>query len=134
MGYDRVMKRLLAFLILIGLAYGGYIYYSQLTALTRTSTPLETQGKLIISHASDSMGSLASVLGANISNLIENSQGYISGVTGGAEGPLINELVTKTQETLKDLPRKEAEKIKYEFCRGIVTEYENKSEVKEENP
>ena len=119
------MKRLLAFLILVGLVYGGYVYYGQLSSPKHPPTPLESQGKVIISHASDSLGSLASVLGTSISNLAANSQEYLSDATSGASEPIINQLVTKTQETLKDLPRKEADKIKYEFCKGVITEYES---------
>lgn len=119
------MKRFFAPLIFLGLIYGGYIYYLQLSS--SQSLPLiQTQGKVIISHASDTFGNLASVLGTSISNLVTNGQDYLSDVTDGTSEPIINQLVTKTQETLKDLPRKEADKIKYEFCKGIITEYESK--------
>lgn len=120
------MKRFFAPLIFLGLIYGGYIYYLQLSS-SQPLPPIQTQGKVIISHASDTLGNLASVLGTSISNLVTNGQDYLSDVTDGTSEPIINQLVTKTQETLKDLPRKEAEKIKYEFCRGIITEYESSS-------
>ena len=66
------------------------------------------------------------MLGASISNTFETGKDLLNDVTSGASEPIINQLMTKTQESLKDLPRKEAEKIKYEFCKGIITEYENK--------
>ncbi len=121
------MKRLLAILILAGLSYGGYLYYRQSSlGNTRLSTPSISQGQLLISQTSDKLGNLAAVLGASISNTFETGKDLLNDVTSGASEPIINQLMTKTQESLKDLPRKEAEKIKYEFCKGIITEYENK--------
>ena len=121
------MKRLLTILILAGLSYGGYLFYRQASlGNTRLSTPSISQGQLLISQTSDQLGNLAAVLGASISNTFETGKEMLNDVTEGASEPIINQLMTKTQETLKDLPRKEAEKIKYEFCKGIITEYENK--------
>jgi hypothetical protein len=123
------MKRLLGLILLAGLIYGGYIYYQQ-SRLEQTSYVPPTSssgGKLVISQTSNKLGDLASVLGASISNTFENGKELLNDATSGKSEPIINELVSKTTETLKDLPRKEAEKIKYEFCRGIVEEYENKS-------
>ncbi len=122
------MKRFLALLILAGIAYGGYLYYSATKLQSSPEPTFETVGSrnLILSQTSDKLGSLASVLGASISNTIENGKELLSSATNGASEPIINQLITKTQETLKDLPRKEAEKIKYEFCKDVVTEYEAK--------
>ncbi|MFH2085406.1 MAG: hypothetical protein ABII21_01295 [bacterium] len=120
------MKRLLGLILLAGLIYGGYIYYRQ-SQLRVSLPPSSSSNQLIISQASDKLGDLASVLGESISNILADGQAYLSDATSGASEPIINQLVTKTQETLKDLPQKEAEKIKYEFCKGVVTEYEDKS-------
>jgi hypothetical protein len=104
------------------------VYYRQMQANKFQSiAPTETGGKLILTQTSDKLGGFASVLGANITTALESGQSYLAEVSGGASEPIINELVSKTQETLKNLPKKEAEKIKYEFCRGIVEEYETKS-------
>lgn len=119
------MKALLSVILLSGLIYGGYIYVkqSQSVPVSNLSTP-PSGGNLVISQASDKLGNLASVLGASIENTYENGKAILSSATNGASEPIINELVTKTTDTLKDLPRKEAEKIKYEFCRGVIEEYE----------
>ena len=123
------MKRLFGVILLSALVYGGYLYYQRSqSAPTTILSSQPTQSNLIISQASDKLGNLASVLGASIENTYENGMAMLSTATNGASEPIINELVTKTTDTLKDLPRKEAEKIKYEFCRGIVEEYENKSQ------
>ncbi len=93
-----------------------------------------TNKKLTISTATDQIDRVANVLGASVGDALQNGQAYLSDVTKGKSEPIINELVSKTTETLKDLPRREAEKIKYEFCKGVVTEYENKSTIKTEAP
>ena len=127
LSYNVFMKRLLGLILLAGLVYGGYVYYRQSQQsspdLSSVST---TQSKLVITQSSDKLAGLASVLGSSISNTFENGKDLLSDATSGKSEPIINELVSKTTETLKDLPRKEAEKIKYEFCRGVVEEYESK--------
>jgi hypothetical protein len=118
------MKRLLSLILLAGLIYGGYVYYQQSQATNPRLPPASSQNQLIISQTSSKLSDLASVLGASISNTFENGKELLNDATSGRSEPIINELVNKTTETLKDLPRKEAEKIKYEFCRGVIEEYE----------
>lgn len=121
------MKFLLILILLAGLTYGGYVYYHQTSnSVGRARSPVESMGKLNISNSGNKLSDLAAVLGASISNTIADGQEYLADVTNGASEPVINELVNKTTETLKDLPRKQAEKIKYEFCKGVISEYENK--------
>ncbi len=124
------MKRILIFLVLVGLAYGGYLYYQQSRTTTNISN-VTVPSELEVKQVGSGIGDMAAVLGASISNLVSTGQVYLSGVTNGASEPVINQLITKTQEALKDLPKREAEKIKYEFCKDVVTEFENKSVVKE---
>lgn len=124
MGYTRAMKRILGLLLLTGLIYGGYVYYRQSSSESSNAT-LSPQNELVFTQASHKLTDLASVLGASISNTFENGKELLSSATSGKSEPIINELVSKTTDTLKDLPRKEAEKIKYEFCRGVITEYES---------
>jgi hypothetical protein len=120
------MKRLLLLLLLIGIGYVGYQYYLQ--SRLSSNVPTDTiSGELAVNHVGSGVDNLASVLGASISTMVSTGQEYLSGVTNGASEPVINQLVSKTQEALKDLPKREAEKIKYEFCKDIVTEYESKS-------
>ncbi len=124
------MKRLLGLILLAGIIYGGYIYYRQSTSPgNELTSSLPPQNKLIIIQSSGKLADIAAVLGASIETTYENGKELLSNATSGKSEPIINELVNKTTETLKDLPRKEAEKIKYEFCRGIVEEYENKSTI-----
>lgn len=121
------MKQLLGLLLLAGLVYGGYVYYRQSTHGGNESTSsLPPQNQLSIEEPVGKLSNLATVLGASISNTFENGKELLSDATSGKSEPIINQLLSKTTEILKDLPRKEAEKIKYEFCRGVVEEYESK--------
>jgi hypothetical protein len=129
------MKRLIGIILLLALVYGGYTFYTQSTH--KNTFPVlsksDKDSKLSIA-TTNQIDKAVNVLGTSISSALENGQEYLSDVTQGKSEPIINELITKTTETLKDLPRKEAEKIKYEFCKGVVTEYENKSTIKTEAP
>lgn len=126
--YTIPMKRLLGLILLAGLIFGGYTYYKQLSDKPiNASTQTQSDKTLILSQSSDKVSELAAVLGASIGSTYENGKELLSNATNGASEPIINELVSKTTETLKDLPRKEAEKIKYEFCKGVINEYETKS-------
>ena len=121
------MKRLLGLLLLAGVIYGGYIYYRQSTMPPSfQSEAPASSAKINLADTTSKIDDLAAVLGASIANTFENGKELLSDATSGKSEPIINELVAKTTETLKDLPRKEAEKIKYEFCRGVIEEYENK--------
>lgn len=122
------MKRFLGLLLLSGLIYGGYVFYQQYTDNSKESSVLPpiSSSSLIISDPTNKLSNLAAVLGASIASTYENGKELLNDATNGASEPIINELVSKTTETLKDLPRREAEKIKYEFCKGVITEYENK--------
>lgn len=120
------MKRFLGILLLSGIIYGGYLYYHQSKILSsRLPTPPFTNS-VVITQDSNKLGDMASVLGESVQNVLDNGQSLLSSATGGASEPIINQLVTNTQNTLHDLPQKEADKIKYEFCKGVVTEYESK--------
>lgn len=127
MSYNVSMKFFFVVLLLCGISYGGYVYYrGSRSDLPITSSPIESSSNLSIAQSGNKLSELAAVLGASVSNTFENGKELLSSATNGASEPIINELVKKTTETLKDLPRKEAEKIKYEFCKGVITEYENK--------
>lgn len=123
------MKRLIGIILLLAIAYGGYTFYQK--SNSKNSSLVLSQSNagrsLNISSASNKLDEVTNVLGASIGDAFQNGQAYLSDVTNGKSEPIINDLVNKTTETLKDLPRKEAEKIKYEFCKGVVTEYENSS-------
>lgn len=119
------MKRLLGLLLLAGIIYGGYLYYRQSKiSPPRISTPLLSTNNVVITQASDKLGNLAAVLGESATKLLDSGKELLNTATSGQSDPIINQLIENTQNTLKDLPQKEADKIKYEFCKGVVTNYE----------
>ena len=128
------MKRLLALALIAGLGYFGYRYYQKTQLSNQVISESQSQGELIITQASDKLGSLASVLGASIANTIENGKEVLSDATGGASDPIINKALKNLQNEVKDLPKETVDKVKYEFCKDVVVEYENKSEVKGVTP
>ena len=125
------MKQLFVLVLLAGLAYGGWVLYRSLGSSVPARAVLNTSGGTAVKLTGPlhNLDQAAAVLGASITNIVENGQEYLATVTEGKSEPIVNQLISKTQETLKDLPQKEAEKIKYEFCKGVVTEYENKSKL-----
>ncbi len=119
------MKQLFLLLVFSGIIYGGYLYYRQSKVLgTRTSSPVETQSKLLITHTSDKLGDILSVLGSETQNVVSSGQELLSTATDGQSDPIINRAVVNLQSQVKDLPKETVDKIKYEFCKGIVNDYE----------
>lgn len=119
------MKRLVAFILLIGLTYFGYTYYrSTLLSSSAISTSEESPSNLVITQASDKLGAIASVLGASVQNAFTEGKDLLNSATGGQSDPIINQALTNIQNEVKDLPKEAVEKIKYEFCKDIVTSYE----------
>lgn len=117
------MKRLLVLLLLGGLAYGGYYYY------TRTQSPLVSNNPMLpleITHGNDQLRNVTSVLGTSIQSAIITGKDWLSVTTEGKSDPIINRALENIQNEVKDLPKEAVEKVKYEFCKDVVTEYENR--------
>ncbi len=124
------MKRLFLLLIFAGLIYGGYLYYRQSKIMPLSqATPL-TKGQLVITQASDNLGSIAAVLGAHAQNIFDTGKEALSTATDGQSDPIINRAVANLQSQVKDLPAETMNKVKYEFCKGVVTEYEASQSAK----
>ncbi|MFH1244160.1 MAG: hypothetical protein V1487_01090 [bacterium] len=121
------MKRIFFLILLLGLAYFGYTYYQSTRLSSSTvSTEVSIPGNLVITQASDKLGDIASVLGASIQSALTDGKEILNNATSGQSDPIINKAVKNIQNELKDLPQETVEKVKYEFCRDIVTEYEKK--------
>lgn len=116
------MKRLLALAILAALIYGGYLYYqSQATSSTVLRPPTSSQINLV--ETPKSLNQLGSVLGEQVSRIWDSSMGLLNGATDGAAEPVINKAVSDLQSRVKDLPKEQYEKVKYEFCKDVVENY-----------
>jgi len=46
-------------------------------------------------------------------------------VSGGTAEPIINQAISDLQQKIKDLPQDQAQKLQYNYCKTVVTEYEN---------
>ena len=114
------MLRILLLITLITAAYFGYQSYQSKQLPPATSLP-----KINISHSSD-LGNIADVLGASIVNFADSGRSFLSTVTDGASDPIINTALTNIQNEVKDLPKEAVDKVKYEFCKDVVIEYENR--------
>jgi hypothetical protein len=124
------MKRLIALLLVAVIGYFGYEYYQQSRTPNFTSA-LPASNNVVINQASGKLSDLSNVLGASIANLYEGSKEALSEVTDGKSDPIINRALENIQNEVKDLPKETVDKVKYEFCKDVVIEYENKSTKKE---
>jgi hypothetical protein len=120
------MKRFLGLILLCALIYGGYYFYSTTFNSSKRGTSTLIKPRMNITQAPSSFGDIFSVLGATTSKLWESGLDGLNTVTDGAAEPVINKAVNDLQSRIKDLPKEQYEKVKYEFCKDVVTSYEKK--------
>lgn len=118
------MKRLLGLILLGGLIYGGYYFYSNYIQVKPIEESNLVSNHMDITQAPSSFGDIFSVLGATTSKFWESGLDGLNTVTDGAAEPVINKAVNDLQSRIKDLPKEQYEKVKYEFCKDIVEDYE----------
>lgn len=116
------MRRIIAFFVLVGLVALGYYFYTQ--SQRTSSAPVS---RLKITQAPYQFDSLSKVLGTTTTKVIDTTTNLLNGVTDGQAEPLINKTLENLQNEVKDLPREQYEKVKYEFCKDVVTKYESPS-------
>lgn len=121
------MKRLLAVILIIGLGYFGYLYYQNSRLVPNSSPDSISLDNLVINHTDNKLSDLANVLGTSIENLYDNGKDLLNNATDGKSDPIINKVLENIQTEVKDLPKETVDKVKYEFCKDVVVEYENKS-------
>ena len=121
------MKRLIALVLIAGIGYFGYQYYQRSKITSLSSVSLSPSNTLVINQTSDKVTDLAKVLGASIENVYQNGKVMLNDATDGKSDPIINKALSNIQNEVKDLPKEAVDKVKYEFCKDVVTEYENKS-------
>lgn len=113
------MKRLVVVLLVAALMAGGYLYYRQTSLLKLAPTRMSTPGLRLEKPPLDT-DRLAKVLGEATSSLITSGTNLLNGVTDGQAEPVINKAVEDLQSSVKDLPKEQYEKVKYEFCKDII--------------
>lgn len=118
------MKRLLVIPILVAIAYGSYHLYLQYSHGRNITPP-----KLIISDKlnirQSNLGDFANVLGVTTSNFLESGKKILDSVTDKDGEPIINKTVDNLTNQIKDLPKEQYDKVKYEFCKDVVVKYES---------
>ncbi|MFH2019199.1 MAG: hypothetical protein ABII80_01085 [bacterium] len=118
------MKRFLVILILAAIAYGGYQYYLQYSLDNNVTPPqLKISDKLDIRQSN--LSDFTDVLGAATSNLLESGKDLLDNITDKDGEPIINKTVDNLTNQIKDLPKEQYDKVKYEFCKDVVVKYES---------
>lgn len=123
------MRALLILILTIGLGYGGFLFWQQATN-SESPNKINSNTKFVTPNLSlqDSgsiLANLESVLGDSISSGMEAVGETINTVTGGKSEPIINEAISNFQKELSKLPEDQVKKIQYNYCKSIVSEYEN---------
>lgn len=118
------MKKALA-LALISIVIGiSYFYYQQAGSLKALTESVVLAPKLNLTQTPLDVSSLKQVLGSATSAVLDTSNTVINKVTGNEGEPIVNEAIETIQKEIKEIPAEQYDKIKYEFCQGVVEEYE----------
>lgn len=121
------MKQLIGLVLILVLGFFGYRYYQNQKSLPLVVGSSVPSSNLIVNQVSGKVLDLSNVLGANIENAFGSGKALLSDFTGGQSDPIINKALSNIQNEVKDLPKETVDKVKYEFCKDVVSEYENKS-------
>lgn len=121
------MSRLLILILVGALCYGGWRYYLSREVPVRSSRPttdVQTP-KLSLQDPQTALDSLGAVLGASITQGVAAVGETLNSVSGGRSEPLINQAISNFQKELSTLPEDQVKKLQYNYCKGIVQEYES---------
>lgn len=117
----QIFRRLFPLTIII--LAGVYLYARQSQANSRAILSLDpTTIPDILINSGKGLGSVLSSMSKRVST---TTQTVIEKVTDEQEEALINKTVENITKQVKDLPQEQVKKIKYEFCKDVVTEYED---------
>lgn len=118
------MKRLLALVLLVGIIYGGWVFYQSTLHPSSSTSSRPNNPSLSLQDSSSVLSNLESVLGASIENGVGTVTNLINKVASPNQAPIINKAIENFQSELKQLPEDQVKKIQYNYCKGIVEEYE----------
>lgn len=117
-------------LLLIGAVVGAYYLPQHPELLARiipqnaSSQDQEEDNSEAVVATTQNIGSVLSSTAQNISNITRN---LIDKMTNEQEEALINQTVKNLSTQIKDLPKEQAEKIKYQFCQDVIEQYEQEN-------
>lgn len=114
------MLRIVFFALALAGLYFGYRAYQ-----AKSPSTISTLPPISISHSPD-LDKITDVLGASINNVVDSGRSILNSATDGKSDPIINQALINIQNEVKDLPQEAVDKVKYEFCKDVVTEYENR--------
>lgn len=125
------MRALLILMLTLGLGYGVFLFWQQAANLEspnqiHSNTKFVTP-KLSLQDNDSILANLESVLGKSISSGMEAVGETLNTVTGGKTEPIINAAISNFQKELSKLPEDQVKKIQYNYCKSIVSEYENQA-------
>lgn len=120
-----MIKRLFILIAILALAYAGFLYYqsTKSSGLSAVMNLSPINSSKIRSASSLEFSNLSKVLGTATNGVL----GVLNTATDGEAEPIINQTLENLQNEVKDLPKKQYEKVKYEFCKDVVQEYESNS-------
>ena len=87
--------------------------------------PIPSSDGITLSAPDQLWQNLESVLGESINRGITGVTNLANQVSGGTAEPIINQAISDLQQKIKDLPQDQAQKLQYNYCKTVVTEYEN---------
>lgn len=112
------MKRLLV-IVLLGVAgYFGYQYY---LSNQEPDLPLDFSSGIEVKQKMTNAKDILNVLGESTSQIFEKGSDLLNDVTGGKSEPIVNKVVNDLKERVKELPEEEYRRVKYEFCKDVLT-------------
>lgn len=116
------MKSLLGLIALGALLFAGYYFYSKNSQ--DQLSPQNSPGQMSITQSPGRYDDIFRVLGTTTGKIWESGITGLNTVTDGAAEPVINKAVEDLQSRIKELPREQYEKVKYEFCKDVVSSFE----------
>lgn len=118
------MKKLLLIAILSLSLGAGYYYYQQSDSLNSLTNSSILTPSLNISQTPLDVTSLKQVLGEATSLVLDTSNSIANQIAGEEGQPIINEALETIQQEISEIPQEQYDKLKYEFCQGVVKQYE----------
>lgn len=120
MRYHGSMKQFLAFILLILLVSGAYLFYKIYTSPSPTKLTNPTLGsRMVINQSGGNLSNLKNILGTATSRIWNTGTELLNNASGGTAEPIINKAVEDLQTRVKELPQEQYDRVKYEFCKDV---------------
>jgi len=118
------MKKLALIIILVLIVASAYLYYQRTGTSSALNSRLTTTPQLKFTKAPLNSNNLSKVLGEATSIALTTAGSLLNSVTDKEGEPIINKTLENLQREVKDLPREQYDKVKYQFCQDVIKDYE----------